>query len=268
MKPERRPKTPVFHTERGAQGSITIEAAFVLPLFIFAMLFIMDLFTMLGFYMSVDRALDIEAKKLAKESFEDEVTDRDRICSELVSILRQNSSFPIENGEEGLDLSQSMLDNREVIRLEVSYSFKPSFNIFGLVSPQVTQRRLMHTWIGYERGLFGTGAGIGNEEVYVAQNGSVYHSTLLCSHINLSISQTTGDAVEGLRNTDGGRYRPCEQCHAHISDGILYITDNGDRYHNSLTCSGLRRTVSAMRLSEALSRGLRPCMRCVGRTLY
>ena len=266
MKPEHGPKTPVFHTEREVQGSITIEASFVLPLFIFAMLLIMDLFTMLGFYMSVDRAIDIEAKKLAKEAFEDEVADRDVICSEIIAILRQNSSFPIENGEEGLDLSGSMLDDREIIRLEVSYRFKPSFNIFGLVSPQVTQRRLMHTWIGYERGLFATGTDEGDEEVYVAQNGSVYHSTLLCSHINLSISQTTGDIVEGLRNTDGGRYRPCEQCHAHTGDGILYITDNGDRYHNSLTCSGLRRTVSAMSLSEALSRGLRPCMRCAGNT--
>ena len=265
MKPEQRPKTSVFHTERDAQGSITIETALVLPLFMFAMLFIMDLFTMLGFYMRVDRALDIEAKKLAREAFEDEVTDRDVICSEIISILRQNSSFPIENGEEGLDLSGSILNNREIIRLEARYSFKPSFNLFGLVSPQVTQRRLMHTWIGYERGLFGNGSGEGDEEVYVAQNGSVYHSTPLCTHINLSISQITGDDVEGLRNADGGRYRPCEQCHAHIGDGILYITDSGDRYHNSLTCSGLRRTVRAMNLSEALSRGLRPCTRCVGR---
>ncbi len=265
MRPENKPITPVFHRLRESQGSITIEAAFVLPLFIFGILLVMDLFTMLGFYMSVDRALDIEAKKLAKQAFSEEITDRERICSELISILRQNSTFPIENREEGLDLSGSILDNREVIRLEASYSFRPSFNVFGLISPRMSQSRVIHTWIGYERGLFGVDEATGEEEVYVTETGTVYHSTLLCSHIRLSISQTTGAEVDSLRNSGGSRYRPCEQCHADRREGILYITDNGDRYHNSLTCSGLRRTVSTMRLSEALSRGLRPCLRCVGR---
>ena len=257
-----KPRYPVFHIMK--RGSITIETALVLPLFLLAMFLIMDLFTLFGFYMEVDRALDIEGKRLAKNAFESWEYTEDGLCADIIAILKENRKhFPILGGEAGLNFTGSDLSERELAKIRIDYVFKPDFDIFGLIAINISQQCVLHTWIGYERGLYGDGAG-NDEEVYVAKNGTVYHRSIMCSHIRLSISETTGDAVDTLRNVNGGKYKPCEQCHAKKSDGILYIAANGDRYHNSLSCGGLKRTIQTMGLSEALSKGLKPCSRCVG----
>ncbi len=245
------------------KGSITIETAMVLPLFLFAMFAVMDIFSILGFYMGMERALDIEAKRLCMRAYDPGDMNGDDIGPEIISVLSESiKKFPVEGGENGIDFGQSDIHNREMVILRADYVLKPGFDIFGITNIQMSQRRLMHTWIGYEQGLYG---GISDTEdvlVYVAKNGTVYHKNLMCSHIKLSIMETTGKAVDSLRNIYGGRYKPCGVCHAKKGDRIIYVSANGDRYHNSLNCSGLKRTVSTIRLSEAVKKGLRACSRC------
>ncbi len=246
-------------------GSITIETAMVLPLFLFGMLAVMDLFSMLGFYMGVERALDAEAKKLCVKAYDTDDFNFAVIGLDIASILSESmKGFPVEGGENGIDFGQSTIHNREIIVLQADYVFKPNFDIFGITNIQMSQRRLMHTWIGYEQGLYGGFSDAEDIWVYVAKNGTVYHKNLMCSHIKLSIMETTGKTVDSLRNVYGGKYKPCEICHAKKEDRIIYVAANGDRYHNKLSCSGLKRTVNTMRLSEAVGKGLRACSRCGG----
>ncbi len=255
---------PVIHK---ARGSITIEAAMVLPLFLFGCFFIMELFNLFSFYMGVERAIDIEAKKLSKKAFEGLEYTEETVSYEVKEILKENfTSFPVEDGEAGLSFAGSELSDREILRLRVDYTFKPVFDFFNAAGISISQECVMHTWIGYENGLSGE-AGDDSGEVYVAQNGEVFHMSIMCSHIRLSITETDPGTVESLRNSSGGRYRACEQCHPDDSDTVLYIAANGDRYHNSLGCSGLKRTIQCMTLREALSKGLRPCSRCSGGSL-
>ena len=69
------------------------------------------------------------------------------------------------------------------------------------------------------------------------------------------------EELTALRNASGGRYSPCEKCGGDGS-GIVYITNEGDRYHNTIECSGLKRSVRCVPLSEAGGRA--PCSRCAG----
>ncbi len=265
-------KNPVFYIGRVAgsplpegRGSITIETALVLPLFLFGMFLVMDLFSMFAIYMGVERALDIEAKKLATVAYEDWGPSEETVKADILSILSENyGRIPVAGGEDGLSLGGSDLHNREIIAIQADYIFEPAFDIFDITNIEMTHRRVMHTWIGYEQGLYGRAEDGEDIIVYVARNGTVYHRSIACSHIRLSISETTGAAVGSLRNADGARYKPCSYCHARISDGVLYVAANGDRFHNSLNCGGLTRTVRSMRLSEAIANGLRGCSRCGG----
>lgn len=97
--------------------------------------------------------------------------------------------------------------------------------------------------------------------VYVAENGRVYHTSSKCSHICLSIHAVSQGDVGHMRNENGGRYKACEKCVGNGSRAeTLYVTDDGDRFHNSLTCSGLKRTVKMVDINEV--QGLGECSGC------
>lgn len=68
------------------------------------------------------------------------------------------------------------------------------------------------------------------------------------------------ESVENLRNESQGKYHACEKCMGGRIPASVYITDYGDRYHSTLACSGLKRTVYAIPLSEAVGKGA--CSKC------
>ena len=114
-----------------------------------------------------------------------------------------------------------------------------------------------HKHNGYVRSGFGQED---EETVYITETGMVYHRDYHCNYLELSIRMVPYSEVNGLRNESQGKYYACEGCvHGGAAVGV-YVTDYGDRYHNSLSCSGLKRTVYAVSLSEAVGKGA--CSKC------
>lgn len=100
--------------------------------------------------------------------------------------------------------------------------------------------------------------------VYITQTGACYHKDENCSSIRLKIEPVAAGEVGNRRNNGGGKYYPCERCGASGTGGTLYIAKEGDRYHSVMSCPGLKRTVEAVKLSEAEKMGKRCCKRCGG----
>ena len=198
---------------------LTLEASVVLPLYLFFFISLLSVFEMMQGAMDKDFDLSRIVKSAA-----------------LLS--------PVDT----------------VIDIAEPYVFEPRCNVFNIPAQVLMCRARAHSWTGYTQGS-SSGEGRGSTEdpiVYVAENGTVYHLSRSCTHLDLSIKPVDSSRVGDERNRSGGKYKRCEICGG--GSGTVYITEEGDRYHSSLTCSGLKRTIYEMPLSQVGGRRL--CSRC------
>jgi len=164
----------------------------------------------------------------------------------------------VSGGAGGLHLEESNISAvTGVGHLVATYEVRLPVPFFRILGIPCREEIKIKGWCGYVRTGFGNTA---EETVYVTETGLVYHKDYHCTYLDLSIRPASQQEVTDMRNNSGGKYHPCERCRPPAGSGIVYITDYGDRYHGQLGCSGLKRTVYAVPLSEVLGKG--ECSKC------
>jgi len=156
--------------------------------------------------------------------------------------------------------SSSIREGNEIIDLTAEYHLRWQVPFLPSQSMKLMQRVRVRAWTGREE-ISGSGEDGDDSEVYITENGTVYHRNRECRHLRLSVRQVTREALKKLRSEDGSKYYPCQDCGGG-SSAVVYITDTGNRYHSSVSCGALKRTVIAVPLSELT--GWRPCAVCGG----
>ncbi len=185
---------------------------------------------------------------------------------------RQIRNYPfacdtIVGGSGGISCLGSVLyTEKETILIKCSYSLKPPISLFGLGSVRKVQELEYRyfTGIGGESLLQEEDSEEENTDdtiVYITEEKVVYHKSLNCPSLNLVISACTLEEVPDKRNKGGGKYYKCERCARGRAPDIVYIAKDGDRYHYKRNCSGLKRTITEITLSEA-EKTRRACKRC------
>lgn len=225
-KPVRRVSRFISREREGKKlpGSMTVEASIAVPLFLFFMINILS--TILFFHTF---ATNLE---------------------ELHQQGRQLSMLAY-SGDGGL------LED-EMIELVRPARVKAPVPVLAYPGTTIVSCCYMRAWTGYDV-EHKTESGEEEIYVYITDGGSVYHRSRSCSHLTLSIELVSKTEAEELRNQSGAKYYPCERCGS-SAGGMVYVTREGNRYHSTISCSGLKRTVRCISLSEA---GGRPaCSRC------
>lgn len=149
----------------------------------------------------------------------------------------------------------------EEITLPDIYSYQPVGGIVPLPKVWMHNTVKVHTWTGKQYEAFADSAEEEEEMVYVTEKGEVYHKNPGCSYLNIQISQIGGNSVASVRNQYGEKYKPCEICSKNQKpSGTVYITKRGNRYHNLASCSGLKRTIRMIKISD--TGGMAACKRC------
>lgn len=243
-----------------ARGVITIEAALCIPIFLMAMLSLIYAINAYFVYERVNVAVYEEAKYASIMKYDDMSYGASAVQANIIERLGDDffDSPIIADGKSGFDFSKTDLSDKEITVVCVNYRIKIPFFAQMIDEFEFSSKCVVHNWVGYTNGL----NGYENEEeyVYMAKNGTVYHKSRDCTHIRLQIVNVKGKDIGKLRNESGGKYKQCEYCHPKKSDEKIYITKDGDRYHNTLSCAGLKRTIIRVRLSDL--NGVKPCTRC------
>ena len=288
-----------IHKKNKAEASLTVEAALVLPIFIYffiALIYFLQILiiqehiqasiTNMGLGLakatyvyddftdaidaeSFDTSLfglesDIDLKSLSATAINSAIIKQLAKCYLDADLINKSC---VQDGMSGISFNDSSVLNQDnYIDIVVRYRIRIPISLFGLEDMRMIQRIRLRGWNGHQvparYSLVEEGESSTKEQmVYITKTGTVYHIDKNCSHISLSIETVTGVPTE-RRNKSGGKYHPCEVCCKSVPENcnIFYITSYGDRYHSNKNCSGIKRTVQSIPISEVGEKS--PCKRC------
>ena len=160
-------------------------------------------------------------------------------------------------------LGSSVLTDGGLVELHARYRVRPFIPVVAYRGFFMEAVCFGHAWVGYEPGSFRieTVPGHGGEDtVYVARTGVVYHTDPLCPYLHPDMRLVPAEQLSELRANDGHIYYPCEVCHP-ASEGMVLVAPDGDRYHSDPACTAIHREFHEETVETAHSH-LRPCPRC------
>lgn len=259
---------------------MTVEASLILPIFMMLLMNLLSMIEVYRIHSSVAMSLWEEGRNVAKylylkEAGEEAFDVLGEMSSERLGaiwtslsarrqIIKDLENYPIwekivKSGENGFFVAGE-IEESGIVQIDCSYRIHPLFASLTPVSKELENHYYGHAWIGYVL----DGGKTDEEEiwVYITETGTVYHKNRGCSYLNPSIRSVSAGEVGKLRNRSGAIYYECPLCDDLPAVSNCYITDYGTDYHRSITCSGLKRTIYAIKLSEAEGKGA--CSKCGG----
>lgn len=248
-------------------ASATIEAALVIPIFIYAVMSVMYFIQVMAIRAHVNDALYTTLKKCAGYAYIYEnynehagemaldggIADKNTVDVNgggikkgmVVETIRRifikelgsdyASRNNIVNGDAGfIFISTKVLQGNSVIDIKVSYYIKNPYDVFGASKIKIADRKRINAWLGEDKDGFVSTQNEQSEYVYITAGGEVYHTDSQCTHLLRYIKECLGSDIEKLRNSSGAKYYQCQVCRGYIgADGNFNKTDNTDNIRDS-----------------------------------
>lgn len=282
------------------KASMTVEAAFVLPLFISLAAALMMPMRMLDTQRKLQTTVESVCEDLSVYAYvAEEINALDKGDVEQIEaeIRREGGSdedegnlgMEIVHGAEivsdaaaGVWLQRRIRDCTELaqvkyvdvpdeggnIVLEVQYQeTMPVFSrLLNPLSIEVSAKR--RVWTGLPGKLTSEKSGVVSGEnavemVYVGSNMGRYHKIRDCHYISNEYQAVSVSEAKKMRDADGHRFQACSSCEDEIDpNGTVYVTAGGRHYHGAMDCKAMVSYVRKVPLSEVLYLGA--CSYCGG----
>ena len=242
-----------------SSGSVTIEAAIGITIFLLVTIALSSFLAMVYSQLSIEEKINNISMETAKAkyfvNYDNENGEKYKSMAEVGYIsARIFSDINRKNKLIGNpNPAQSNMDNG-MIDTVLSYDMKIPFTNYRW---NITQRAKAKDWTGQDMVEPG-------EIVYITKHGTVYHRSKECKHLVVTVNEVTLAQANMMRNSSGHKYKRCSYCvRGKMSNfSSVFITPDGDRYHNSLDCLGLTRSVIEVDIKDVGDKG--PCSSCGG----
>ena len=257
---------------RYQNASLTVEASVAFPAFLFAVLYLLQMFTILRAEVSIAQAGIASAREVATFSYVAErLADGENAVAKTVlelfdqKIVRDATMTALfynrcdEKLLEEANVAQGVMGiwvnselSGEKNRSEIFYRVSPT-NVLEKETNRCYVLRLVYrNWTGEGKSTGkDKGTEAGGDTVYMTKNGKVYHVKKDCSYIKIDVVGVGGEQIEKERNQSGAKYYACEFCSPVIVKGSqVFITEYGTRYHARSTCSAICRNAIEYSLSD------------------
>jgi hypothetical protein len=251
------------------KGSFTVEAAFVMPVFLVFFLMLFTFFPVMRLE-SVTRTALAEAVRLSAvtagfeggENLSEE--EQEKLLETGISSLSGAALVNVRINEcgaagwvKGAAVVTIETDDDGTVTGQAVFWVRVPYTISFSMSIPVHVVETSRAWTGYAKEEEES-----EEQVYVTKTGVAYHSSLDCTYLKTVLYPVTIDHVGEYRSKDGSIYYPCEVCADGVSTGVVYIANYGNRYHTTKGCKALVREIEQIPLSKV--GGRHPCPKCYG----
>lgn len=255
--------------QRKNKGYITIEASLIVPLFLFFMLAMAEIYMILIAESHIHQALAAATDDVAQHCYlekilsgqsenENSLVDIEKLVN-TAFVIRQFQEYlgediyidqVISGGKNGIVISvKKDKQNAKIMLIKAMYQAKLNLPLLGTYSITLSNLIKQKAFVG-----FSEEESINSEDyyVFVTPNQEAYHLRRDCTHLVLDVRAVRSKQTEG--------YAPCYYCGKTEEDTLIYIAKNGEVYHRKKDCIGLKRTVRRVKLSKV--KGLGACKRC------
>ena len=268
------------------RGSLTIEAAIVLPLFLFMMFILIFPLRVMEEERRLQNTIETVGKQLAAAEYVKTVG------KEMLKTDGENNetfkSF-VNGAEEGVALGVILAkaletksismpyfgeetgifsgENDDMFKVELKYDIKLPFSAYFIPTPTGSLVANRRAWTGSDGGRGRSKYSLEEEAdtedriVYLGKTSTVYHDNPKCHYLSNVTKTVDASQMGTLRNENGAKYHACPSCKPGKS-GTVYYFESGTAYHSSEHCKAITAYSRAVKLSEVGD--MRACSYCGG----
>ncbi len=247
-----------------ACGSLTLEAAIVLPLYLFFLITVIYIFNIMHIENTFQAAMEEAARSISSYAYfgsdinntpiNDAILRKEFLTEEIREIA--DNSF-IKNGSKGILCIFEEGFSKEYIDFNIRYKICLPFIPDSIISINIGQRLLFKPFIGAD---IKAETGDFTRYVYITATGTVYHTSPYCSYLK-HYYEVIPDSEKDVTWSTAKGYTPCPHCSFNEPIGpTSFLCLNSKVYHNKCNCIYLGVTVYKIPFESLDSQTL--CTRC------